>query len=74
MNPTEFRAYKIDRIRTHLESSRVQRMCGDRSPEQRTKRHTQAVWYQHLASLARQTLTMDQEYLTAMRQLMKKEA
>lgn len=74
MNPTEFRAYKLDRIRTHLNNSRTQRMCGDRSPEQRTKRHTQAVWYQHLASLARQTLTLDQEYLAAMRQLMQKEA
>jgi hypothetical protein len=74
MNPTEFRAYKIDRIRTHLSNSRVQRLCGARSPEQRAKRHTQAVWYQHLAGLARLTLTMDQEYLTAMRQLIKKEA
>lgn len=74
MTPTEFREYKLNRMRAHLSNSRAQRVCGARSPEQKTKRHAQAVWYQHLASLARQSLTLDQEYLSAMRLLMRKEA
>lgn len=53
-----YRTYKLDRIATHLRSARYQRLRG---------RHTQAVWYQHLAAITRQSLILDLPYLEAVR-------
>ncbi len=58
MEAQQFRAYKLDRIAAHIRDARLQRIRG---------RHTQAIWYQHLAYIARLTLTMDKPYLEAMR-------
>lgn len=47
MTFAEFRTYKLARIRAHLERARDRRLAG---------RHDLAVWYQHLAGVARQSL------------------